>query len=325
MQLENARCSFHQRGLCSIQSELGEDHLSHVCATYPRVLHAIGESGERSLGLSCPEAARLVLDRRDPVTFEGWSDSSESNGRRLILSVLQNRRYSISRRILLVGHICSKIGELEQTQQLEKLPQVVDGFTLAIQASFFDAHLNSFKADARMQLALGLELLVERIRIDYTSSRFQTLCSQLTAALGLTAGSTLASLTERYQQIYEEQLVPFLEVYGYILENYLVAHAFQQRLPFGQDGNLEENFAFMAVNFLLARLLLIGEAAQDAAPLTPPRVINVLQVLSRAVEHCSKYKNYVLDTLRDKGISNIAGIGLLTQDLITPWRKAARR
>ena len=47
--------------LCRIQAELGEELLSHTCATYPRIVHAAGTTAEKSLTLSCPEAARLVL------------------------------------------------------------------------------------------------------------------------------------------------------------------------------------------------------------------------------------------------------------------------
>jgi lysine-N-methylase len=56
-----------QNGLCRIQSEVGESFLSHVCATYPRTLHFIDRVPEKSLSLSCPEAARLVL--LDPELF----------------------------------------------------------------------------------------------------------------------------------------------------------------------------------------------------------------------------------------------------------------
>jgi lysine-N-methylase len=47
--------------LCRIQAELGEELLSHACSTYPRIVHGAGDTEEKSLTLSCPEAARLVL------------------------------------------------------------------------------------------------------------------------------------------------------------------------------------------------------------------------------------------------------------------------
>ena len=55
--------------LCRIHSECGEELLSHVCATYPRIIDYVGHVEEKSLSLSCPEAARQVL--LDPNLFKG--------------------------------------------------------------------------------------------------------------------------------------------------------------------------------------------------------------------------------------------------------------
>jgi lysine-N-methylase len=67
-----------QDRLCRIQSELGEDLLSHACATFPRYIHAAGDLKEKSLTLSCPEAARLVL--LDPnLLTDGFSIPDRSS------------------------------------------------------------------------------------------------------------------------------------------------------------------------------------------------------------------------------------------------------
>ena len=67
MTIENGRCPmWRQDGLCRIQAELGEDALSHVCKTFPRLCHDYGNFQELGLELSCPEAARLILENPDP-------------------------------------------------------------------------------------------------------------------------------------------------------------------------------------------------------------------------------------------------------------------
>jgi lysine-N-methylase len=47
--------------LCTIQRQHGPSLLSNTCATYPRSIAAVSGVEERSLSLSCPEAARLTL------------------------------------------------------------------------------------------------------------------------------------------------------------------------------------------------------------------------------------------------------------------------
>lgn len=52
-------------GLCRIHAELGEDALCRTCSDFPRLRHDYGDFMELGLELSCPEAARLLLSRRD--------------------------------------------------------------------------------------------------------------------------------------------------------------------------------------------------------------------------------------------------------------------
>lgn len=49
-------------GLCAIQRDWGEEHLCGHCAAYPRFIEEFGCLTEASLAISCPEAARLLLD-----------------------------------------------------------------------------------------------------------------------------------------------------------------------------------------------------------------------------------------------------------------------
>ncbi len=49
-------------GLCAIQRDWGESHLCAHCAAYPRFIEEYGSLTESSLAISCPEAARLLLE-----------------------------------------------------------------------------------------------------------------------------------------------------------------------------------------------------------------------------------------------------------------------
>lgn len=63
--LENrgGRCPmWRQDGLCRIQAQLGEQALCRTCDQFPRLTHEYENFTERMLELSCPEAARLILN-----------------------------------------------------------------------------------------------------------------------------------------------------------------------------------------------------------------------------------------------------------------------
>ena len=66
MSIENGRCPmWRQDGLCRIQAELGHDALCKTCREFPRLRHDYGDFAELGLELSCPEAARLILNSED--------------------------------------------------------------------------------------------------------------------------------------------------------------------------------------------------------------------------------------------------------------------
>ena len=68
MTIENRRCPmWREDGLCRIQAELGEEALCKTCRDFPRLTHDYGDFMEYGLELSCPEAARIILNTPEPV------------------------------------------------------------------------------------------------------------------------------------------------------------------------------------------------------------------------------------------------------------------
>lgn len=99
MSLADGRCPmWREDGLCRIQAELGEVALCKTCREFPRLTHDYGTLLEHSLALSCPEAARLILqassaDRLTMEAGEGEMDedlclllSSRENAQALLQS-----------------------------------------------------------------------------------------------------------------------------------------------------------------------------------------------------------------------------------------------
>ena len=67
---EGDRCPhLDERGLCKIILNVGEDYLSHICREHPR-FYNFTSVAEVGVGISCPEAARLVLSSADFATME---------------------------------------------------------------------------------------------------------------------------------------------------------------------------------------------------------------------------------------------------------------
>ncbi len=100
---ENDRCPhLDERGLCRIILNVGEDHLCDICRLHPRFFNYT-DVAEVGLGMSCEEAARLILSSTDYAEIEETgdvdvlADDVDFDGRAersLVFDMLQERECS---------------------------------------------------------------------------------------------------------------------------------------------------------------------------------------------------------------------------------------
>jgi len=131
MTIENGRCPMWRAdGLCQIQAELGEAALCKTCREFPRLTHDYGDYVERGLELSCPEAAKLILQAEPmPMVTEyaGGKEAAEydveamavlRNTREQVLDLLSEETYTIGDRLALVLlYGCQAQGELDGAEE----------------------------------------------------------------------------------------------------------------------------------------------------------------------------------------------------------------
>lgn len=111
-------------GLCRIQAELGEAALCKTCREFPRLTHDYGDFMELGLELSCPEAARLILNEPAvPITEElpGNEETEYDNdamevlkaSREQAVRLLDSGRPIGQTLVLLLLYGCQTQGELD--------------------------------------------------------------------------------------------------------------------------------------------------------------------------------------------------------------------
>lgn len=97
----------NEKGLCEIIINLGEDYLSHICREHPRFYNYTNVA-EVGLGMSCIEAARLILSSPDYYAFEevGKVEAVEEQltfdalcHRKKIYNILQDRSVNYNSRL----------------------------------------------------------------------------------------------------------------------------------------------------------------------------------------------------------------------------------
>ncbi len=111
----NERCPFLlDNGLCEMYIEIGHENLCRTCRLFPRHITYFGARKETGISLSCPEAARIIMENPEPISFETEEIHADImptaidpdmyftliETRKTAINILQNRKFPIEKRII---------------------------------------------------------------------------------------------------------------------------------------------------------------------------------------------------------------------------------
>jgi lysine-N-methylase len=255
--LSGPGCPFLSEGLCGIQKKLGEEYLSIMCATYPRVMNVVDDVLERSLDLSCPEAARIVLLDPNPIEFddeEGPPHGSrlgnlsvlttlnENSGkpypyfreiRACVIWLLQYRAYPLWKRLVIVGSLCDELHAMAAEGRHSQTPEIVEAYRDAPNRNLFDLALENHPGQPAALLEMILELIVARIGSDYTPPRFLACYQEFMQGIEWTTESSMDDLGRSYASAFWQYYEVFISRHEYMLEHYLVSYVHRTLFPLG--------------------------------------------------------------------------------------------
>lgn len=310
IKLKNNRCAFLAKdNLCDIYTQLGESYLSETCKMYPRNTNQIGDRLELSLALSCPEAARQILLREEPIVFkEETLDNVPIVGahlkinlkepkhfedflipiRQIILEVLQNKQLTFREKWQCLEVIMRKLNEYKLGQDIKKLRP----FLKAMQNK---AYLN-YKT---VTLSLGSKQLLSSVGAarlfealtklreakKWPSVRYTSCYEKLIESIG---DSFDEKAYKQGEKIYETD---FLQHFSYILENYFVNYVYERLVPLNQKTPLE-SFEEMTLYLALLKLHLIGELIINKQ-LQKEEVVTCIQSFTRVFDHNELYMQQI--------------------------------
>jgi len=348
--LSGAGCPFLAEGLCAIQKKLGEQYLSIMCSAYPRVMNVVDDVLERSLDLSCPEAARLVLLDPNPMEFDEHegpprdprlghlsvlTTSDESSGkpyrcfheiRALAIWLLQYRSYPLWKRLVILGSFCDDLHEMAAAGRHSQALEIVDAYRAAPQRNLFDQALANHHAQPVAQLELILDLVVGRIGSDFTPPRFLACYQEFMQGIDWTAQSSMDDIGRNYASVFSRYYQPFMAVHEHMLEHYLVNYVHRTLFPLGpQESNrglsvhhittsIRDQCLRMMVHYGIIQTVLIGMAGYHKAEFGSSHVIKVIQSFSKAFEHSLSFPEQTLKILAQKNVKACAGLAILLRN-----------
>ena len=288
---------------------------------------AIGGVLQKSVHLSCPEAARLVLNDPDAMVFhegleEGQPDragsisevSGDLDGRlhrvqALIIEAIRERSLPLWQRIVSLGFAIDRLAAIDGTGNMTGAITVLEDHLGSLRRGWINEPFAALKADPVFQLETVLELIVTRISTDYTSPRFLECYRDFMHGLSWTAASTMEELAGRRDAASRTWLLPFVRRHEHLLENYLINYIFRTVFPYrsrlpGQKfaidtsrASMRHSFVLMSVHYAIVRTVLVGMAALYKDDLSTDHAVKLVQSYSKAFLHSTSFEAAVIEYL----------------------------
>ncbi|MDA3812399.1 MAG: flagellin lysine-N-methylase [Spirochaetaceae bacterium] len=293
--------------LCSIYKNLGEDLLSNVCYSFPRVYNVLNGVYELSLSMSCPEAVRKLLSSQNPITFTERDllpvkhiiHSSVDTGKKYwnktpikrlpelrsrSIGIIQNRSHSINERLLKLGAMLEESSQREPITIKSKSDFKIEFFQYAIESLGVIDEIDSPVFAANTSLVLEKFVLPEN-----KSSK---------------------TMSDFYKEIVETVVKPFTEENAYMFENYLVNFIYQDNFPFSENQNMFDGYVMLIVRYTFIQFYLAGIAAQNGK-LTKDDVVLMIQTHTKIINHHKTFLINLLQEIHRKQYDNREFISLL--------------
>ena len=315
------KCHFLQEDkLCTIHKFMGAQALSDTCRLYPRYLNQFGAHREHSLGISCPEAARLILLNPEPMQFtlidsEPAIDSKPFTSyrfpllndgdpdqiavlddfRAVIVAILQFREISLGARVMLLGFLMEEVDKIIYSEQFSHASEVIPTLETFIGMLANPALIEAQFVEIGSNIPRKLEVVALLISQALTkaSSRYKE-CLQA-AFEGLDCIKDSGDIQHKYASNYDEFYRPFFQGKEYIFENYLVNQVVTRLFPFTRGSYLDLYREFVC-NLSVIQVLLVGIAAKHK-DLNIDLVIRLFQSFARNSNHNSGHLNNLITSL----------------------------
>ena len=303
------RCAFlADSGLCDLYSDGGPGMLCKTCRTYPRHIEEFEGVREISLCISCIEAARIVLGRREPVRFldferEGEEDYGDfdfllytklTDARELAVRILQDRSHPLTERASMALALAHDLQSRIRKNRLYAADQLLERYGSAGAGERFAGRTAGFGAGLKQRYRGFFSLTEELGRLEALNSGWPGRLAGLRNAL-------YGSGEEAYGRICREFAGDLMgaadgdwDIWGEQLWVYFVFTYFCGAV---YDGRAYPRMKFAAACVLLIRELAMGTWALQGGRLDFDGFVDIAHRFSREVEHSDENREALLALL----------------------------
>lgn len=307
--LNGGKCAFLNKDrLCDIYINYGENYMCNTCKEYPRIYSYVNATIQKSLTLSCIEAARIVLLDKNIMEFDmdierfdvsdisisAKIDSENSKNvtekyfnelRSFSIGLIQNRKFSIEERLTILGLFLSKLNNSKgEVGAVEKL---IKEYTVNIDKGYYNnlSEKIDIAKTMRTQFSILYNLGSNIVGVKLLSDkRYIEIIESMMKGFEIKKND-LENSIKIFIDIYENIYRDFIKEYEYIYENYLVNYMFTYLFPYDEHGSISEAYMNLVVNFVMIKLNAVGLCAYHKENMDKYKLVDLIQCYSKSILH----------------------------------------
>ena len=296
-------CPFlNEKKLCSLQLARGENFLSKTCATYPRITNHFGYFLERSLILSCPVAAEMILLEREPMQFEFVEVPEKIHSldgklflqvieatdelkahvieiQAAMISILQERTLSIDQRLIVLGFFVDRLAEIFSPFDEDALTKLIAAYeSKKFLAEQVPLMLKSVSFDEKKFVGL-MQNLLEKIFNDKLVSNEKI----------------LGTIKDAFPRVSEKKF--FIAEHSSFFENFLVNELFLSVFPWKFEGSMAKNFSAFVAEYKLFELIIFSVALKGFD--SEKNFVDTAGWFTTRFDHSKEFKRQTFSVVKD--------------------------
>ncbi len=337
---DNGDCPFlGSDHLCFIQKNLGEAALSLACTFYPRITHELDGMLERAMYMTCPLALYHVLEDENPLAFEEVPVTFDRQGainfnhtealsavpgllenfitiQAGCVSLLQNRRYRLDTRMMMMGFFLSQIDDALVAGEPEKIANLAAAYE---EADFQEQLVESMAKDMRFRPGEYIKNMFGVIEMLYgqksafrqkfrdAADTMSLYLKAVTSVFGLSGKDRqvpLADLVEVYLAQYHRHGQKWVEDHARYFENYFVNEIFLCCYPQRIAGTLTQNYMLFVTVYKTLEFFILSTVSIAKGNLDKSQLIRLFLTYATNTTHNTEL------------IAHLSGKALKTQEIV---------
>lgn len=321
---EEKRCPFlNECNYCIIHSEFGEEYLSNTCSHFPRVLNKVDEEYEISLDISCPEAARIVLGRKNGFSFEKdeielkkyliagefYTNDVEYEDypikyfkeiREFCINIIKDRNFNLSERLYILGNF---LYELEEETSYDC--EIVGEFIKNYNVEYISKNYIRNEDNYIMQISF-LSNIINSLEIyeETENMLFKKYTKEVMDGFYIENLKQMEKDREKYISVFLDYDMNYIKNNEYIFENYLINFMYSNLFPYSESDSMFEGYIMLIIRYSLIRFYLVGKYIINNRE-SAEEIIKFIQVFSKVIEHDKNYMEEILDFIIENNFDNL--------------------